>query len=125
MIEITETNETAMHDSLWLSDNGFEGVSSGISNFLESLTKEQRIALVEEIGLSVIEWVEFDKDDKSTYPDWGNVVLVDETIDNGYQEFNVDSYDCGIGESRSYDDFNCANIEHIKRWCKLTQRKES
>ena len=74
------------------------------------------IDFLERQGYSVVKWVEFDIDDKSTYPK-SNEDLFVFTKDN-YQKIVF------LGNSKCWWS-DLPNLSDVTHWCELPQRKES
>lgn len=70
MIELTDEQNYAFRNRNWLLGNDVSDESSIVfaNDFLKSLTLPQIKQLAEQHNASVVEWVDFDADDESTWP---------------------------------------------------------
>lgn len=120
-IQITEEQEQLILDTIELYDDKCvvtvdNPIETAVA-FSKSLSTEQLKQLCEAKGLSVVEWVDFDSSDESTWPKFGLSYYVDSN-EYGYTR----AYFKNDGNWVCYGDIITTTVE---AYSKLPQRKES
>ncbi|CAN8141099.1 hypothetical protein THIOSC15_2720016 [uncultured Thiomicrorhabdus sp.] len=107
--------EFVADDEIQFDYLGLLQVDGFVEDLLKSLTLPQIKQIAkEEHNASVVQWVEFDADDESSFPEHDPEVIIE--CDTG-KIFSLDfDIERAINHPESY--------KYVKRWCNLPQPKE-